>query len=249
MAVHPFAATPNRVPRRGIIRGVSALRVSIVIPALNEAREVGEVVRQARALGPDEVIVADGGSTDDTPERALEAGARVVHAGKGRGACLDAGAAAATGDVLLFLHADTRLPDDAVDHIRVSLADERVIGGNFYLRFVPYTPATIALTTWTHLRRRLFGVYGGQSAIFVRRAHFEQLGGFAGLPLLEDYEFVRRLEQTGRTVLLPTWAESSARRFNGREWEAFGAWVAIRTLHLAGVSVERLVKLYADVRE
>lgn len=225
------------------------LAVSLVIPTLNEARHIGEVVRHALSLGPEEVIVADGGSTDETPERARAAGARVVHGPRGRGACLDAGAASAGGDVLLFLHADTRLPEDAIDHIRVALADRRVIGGNFYLRFVPYTPAAVALTTYNHLRRKVLGIYGGQSAIFVRRTHFEQLGGFGSLPLLEDYEFVRRLEQTGRTVLLSAWAETSARRFLGREWQAFGAWMAIRTLHRAGVPLDRLVQLYADIRD
>lgn len=225
------------------------LAVSIVIPALNEARRIGEVVRHARSLGPEEVIVADGGSTDETPERALEAGARVVHGARGRGSCQDTGAAAARGDVLLFLHADTRLPEDAIDHLRVALTDPGVVGGNFYLRFVPYTPAAVALTAYHHLRRKVLKVYGGQSAIFVRRARFEQLGGFGTLPLLEDYEFVRRLEQAGRTVMLSAWAETSARRFVGREWQAFGAWMAIRTLHRAGVPIDRLVKLYADIRD
>jgi len=225
------------------------LTVSVVIPALNELKGIAEVVHHARALGPEEVIVADGGSVDGTPEAALKAGARVVHAPRGRGVSMDAGAASAAGDVLLFVHADTRLPDDAIDHVRVSLRDPAVPGGNFLLRFSPSTPTALALTAYTHLRRRFLGVYGGQSAIFVRRAVFERLGGFGPLPLLEDYEFVRRLEEQGTTAYLQAFAETSARRFNGREWEAFGAWMLLRSLHRLGVPPARLVRLYADVRE
>jgi glycosyltransferase involved in cell wall biosynthesis len=225
------------------------LSISVVIPALNEARRIGEVVRHALSLGDVEVVVADGGSSDDTARLAREAGARVVHAPPGRGPSLDAGASAATGDVLLFLHADTHLPDDAIDHVRATLHDPRVIGGNFYLRFVPYTPAGLAFTAWAHLRRSLWHAYGGQSAIFVRRGVFEELGGYGDLPLLEDRIFARRLEEAGRTRHLPTWAETSSRRFLGREWKALGVWAAVGSLHWLGVPPRWFVSLYRDIRD
>ncbi len=225
------------------------LTISVIIPAFNEARRIGEVVRHALALGDVEVVVADGGSSDDTARLAREAGARVVHAPSGRGPSLDAGAAASSGEVLIFLHADTHLPDDAVDHVRASLHDASVIGGNFYLRFVPFTPAGLLFTAWAHLRRGLWKAYGGQSAIFVRRGVYEQLGGYGDLPLMEDRIFARRLEETGRTRHLPTWAETSSRRFLGREWKAMGVWAAVGSMHSLGVPPRWLVSLYRDIRD
>ncbi len=225
------------------------LSVSIVIPALNEARRITDVVRHALSLGDVEVIVADGGSTDGTPALALDAGARVVHAERGRGPQLDAGAAAATGEVLLFLHADTRLPEDAIDHVRAALADPAVVGGNFFLRYVPFTRTGMALTALNHLRRQLFRSYGGQSAVFVRRGVFEVIGGFGPLPILEDRVFIEKLERAGETRHLPTWAETSARRFNGREWKALGTWTLVHMLHGVGVPARILAKGYEQIRD
>ena len=224
-------------------------RISIIIPALNEARRIAEVVRHALSLGDAEVIVADGGSTDGTPQLALDAGARVVHAARGRGPQLDAGAAAATGDVLLFLHADTRLPEDALDHVRVALSDPAVVGGNFFLRYVPYTRAGLMLTAYNHLRRRLFHAYGGQSGVFVRRSAFESIGGFGPLPVLEDQLFVEKLEHAGETRYLPTWAETSARRFVGREWKAVGTWALLKALHGVGMPPRILARVYSEIRD
>jgi rSAM/selenodomain-associated transferase 2 len=225
------------------------LTISVIIPTLNEARRVREVVQHVLSLGDVEVIVADGGSTDGTPTLALDAGARVIHAARGRGPLMDAGAAAATGAVLLFLHADTQLPDDAVDHVRAALADPAVVGGNFYLRYVPFTRTGLLLTAYHHLRRTLFHVYGGQSGVFVRREAFERIGGFGPLPILEDQRFVEKLEHVGMTRHLPAWAETSARRFRGREWKALGVWALVQTLHGIGVPAQALSRAYAQIRD
>jgi glycosyltransferase involved in cell wall biosynthesis len=225
------------------------LTVSIIIPTLNEARRIADVVRHALSLGDVEVVVADGGSTDGTPALALDAGARVVNAPLGRGAQLDAGAAAASGDVLLFLHADTHLPEDAVDHVRAALTDPEVVGGNFFLRYVPYTRVGMALTAYNHLRRTLLHHYAGASGLFVRRRTFAAIGGFGPMPILEDRIFVQKLERSGRTRHLPTWAETSSRRFLGREWRAAGTWALIRTLKAAGVPLPVLARLYEQIRD
>lgn len=225
------------------------LSVSIVIPTLNEARRIVDVVHHAQALGDVEVVVADGGSTDGTPTLALDAGARVVHSPRGRGPQLDAGAAAATGQVLLFLHADTQLPEDAIDHVRAALSDPDVVGGNFFLRYVPYTRSGMFLTAWHHLRRRIFHSYSGQSGVFVRRTAFDAIGGFGPLPVLEDQEFVHKLERTGETRHLPTWAETSARRFQNREWKALGSWALVRAMHSVGVPARVIAKIYEEVRD
>jgi rSAM/selenodomain-associated transferase 2 len=225
------------------------LSVSIIIPTLNEARRITELVKHAQSLGDVEVLVVDGGSSDGTQELARTAGARVIHAARGRGPQMDAGAAEATGDVFIFLHADTRLPEDAVDHVRAALVDPAVIGGNFYLRYVPFTRVGLALTAFHHLQRSLFHSYGGQSAIFVRREAFQALGGFGPWPVLEDRLFAEKLEHAGPTRHLPTWAETSARRFVGREWRAIGVWAAMRTLHVLRVPPRVLARLYSEIRD
>ncbi len=225
------------------------LTVSVIIPTLNEARRIQDVVRHALSLGDVEVVVADGGSSDGTPSLALDAGARVIHAARGRGPQMDAGAAAATGEVLLFLHADTQLPDDAIDHVRAALADPLVVGGNFFLRYVPFTRTGLLLTAYHHLRRALFHAYGGQSGVFVRREAFQRIGGFGPLPILEDQRFVEKLEHAGVTRHLPTWAETSSRRFRGREWKALGVWALVHALHGVGVPAELLSRVYDQVRD
>jgi glycosyltransferase involved in cell wall biosynthesis len=142
------------------------LRVSVVIPALAEEQTIADAVGNAFAAGADEVIVADGGSEDRTVELAEAAGARVVLAPRGRGTQQNAGAAAASGDVLCFLHADVRLTRDAIASMRAVLADPSVAGGNFSVRFGGSLHARF-LAALYHVIRQL-GIYYGDSTIFCR---------------------------------------------------------------------------------
>lgn len=228
--------------------------VSVLVPTLDEARELPRLLDHLAALhGNWEPIVADGGSRDAT--RQIAAGHRlrprvVEHAG-GRAAQLNAAAGLATGDVLLFLHADSRLPHDAY----ASLADAwrrtpDVLGGNFALRFgdddVPAFERTLGAIY--RLQRR-HGYYYGDSSIWVRRAAFASLGGFREIPIMDDYDFVRRLERSGATRCLPGPATTSSRR-----WRRSGlartvlAWFLIRRLYVAGVAPDKLARLYRVVR-
>lgn len=192
------------------------MRLSVVIPTWCEERLVADAVRAARQLA-DEVIVADPGSPDRTRARARSAGARVIDAPRGRGPQLQAGAEVATGDVLLFLHADVRLAAGARAAIDAALSDPATGGGNFRLRFVPETPAARLFTTANDLRRRLLNIYYGDSAIFVRTDVFHALGGYRPLPIFEDYDLVQRLERAGLTrYITDVTAEASARRFAHR---------------------------------
>jgi rSAM/selenodomain-associated transferase 2 len=225
--------------------------VSVIVPVLDEAAILGALLDHLSWLpGYFEVLVADGGSRDGSLEIAgghpLEA--RVVEAPRGRATQLGAGAAGATGEALLFLHADTRLPPTAHAQLASALADPDCVGGNFALRFDGDDLMSRMLGAWYAAQRRL-SIYYGDSAIWVRASAFHELGGFLPLPIMEDYDFVRRLERHGRTRCLPGPAVTSARR-----WQRLGvprtvfAWVAIRWLFLAGVDPARLARLYPHAR-
>jgi glycosyltransferase involved in cell wall biosynthesis len=173
--------------------------VSIIVPALDEEAGVTGLLDHLAALpGRWEVILADGGSRDATPQLAAQHCSQplIVDAPGGRASQMNAGAAAARGDVLMFLHADTRLPQDAHANLCSALADVAVLGGNFDLRFDGADRFSRVLGRWYALQRRA-GVYYGDSAIWLRRTAFERLGGFRPLPIMEDYDLVRRLERAG----------------------------------------------------
>lgn len=225
--------------------------VSVVMPTLNEERRVARALRSAReALGPDvELVVADGGSRDGTRRRAAEL-ARVLTAGPGRGAQLNAGARAASGRVLVFLHADTRLPPDAGAELRRALGRPGVVAGCF--RFAVDPPAPV-LSRWhlleagVRFRTRLFRTATGDQAIFATRRAYRAAGGAPDWKLFEDVELVRRLREVGRFVPLEAPAPTSRRR-----WEAEGFWRTVATHwllragYLIGVPPDRLARWYGS---
>ncbi len=224
------------------------MKLSVVIPAWNEAASIGAAVDSARSFA-DEVIVADAGSPDGTAERAAAAGAIVVVAPKGRGHQLRAGATRASGDVFLFLHADVTLPAGARRAVEQALVDTATVGGNFRLRFEPASFAARVFTAANDVRRRLFRIYYGDSAIFVRAATYTTLGGFHALPVLEDYDFVRRLERAGPTAYVrDVVAIASSRRFLDAPIRTLFVWTALQVLFSLGVSAERLARFYVDSR-
>ena len=225
--------------------------VSIIVPVLDEERSItGLLDDLARLPGRFEAIVVDGGSRDATRELAADHPSRpaVLSARRGRACQCNAGADFAHGDVLVFLHADTRLPDGAYGSLVQALARAAVIGGNFKLRFDGGDRFSRLLGAWYALQRRA-GIYYGDSAIWLRREAFDRLGGFRPLAIMEDYDLVRRMQRTGRTACLPGPAVTSARR-----WQRLGlartiaSWVLIRWLYLAGASPARLARLYPHVR-
>jgi rSAM/selenodomain-associated transferase 2 len=222
------------------------LSVSVVVPVLDEAARLpGLLDRLHRELPGCEVVVVDGGSTDGSPEL-VRPPARLVPSRRGRGTQLNAGAAAATGDVLWFHHADTRVDPAALAQLRAALADPRVVGGGLTLRFDRRTPALdwVAMTS-TARARRLHQVFGDQ-AMFVRRDAFERLGGFPDLPLMEDFEFSRRLARVGRLAVLPATSTASARRFEQHGTLRLLAFMqVIKLRYLAGADPADLARSYA----
>lgn len=222
--------------------------VSIVMPVFNEARTIAAAAVALEPLtGEREVIVVDGGSTDETVALAQACGVRVLTAAHGRGPQMNAGAAATTGEVIVFLHADTRLPANALALIAAALQAPEVCGGNFSLRFAGESLGARVLTRIYPWLRNLGLVYG-DSAIFVRRSVFTALGGYQAIPLFEDCDLYRRLRQRGQFVRLDAYATTSARRFEGRFLRTFARWIGLQLLYWLGVSPQRLARAYRSAR-
>jgi len=221
--------------------------ISIIIPTLDEERSLPVLLNAiGQQTAAHEVIVVDGGSQDRTLEVAHNHGVRTLISRPGRGAGIATGAEASCGDVLFFLHADSRLPPGALERINEALStDENVIGGNFRVVFDGDTAFSRRLTGFC-LWIRLLGFYYGDSGIFVRRSVYQALGGFRPIPMMEDWDFVRRLERFGRTCCIknPPLVTSS-RRFEGRRpLEILCGLVTIHALFWLGVSPDRLVEIY-----
>ena len=223
--------------------------LTVVVAARNDAEMLRgllpRLTRAAAEAAPNavEVVVADGGSTDGTVEIARSAGVRVISTDGGRAAQLDAGAAAASGEALLFLHADTLPPDGFASAALRALADPEVTLGAFTFATDWDTATMRLLARNTRWRGRRFGMPYGDQGLFVRATTFASLGGFPSLPVMDDYEFVRRARRVGRVLVLPTVATTSARR-----WRAVGPWrwtalnVATTIAYRAGVSPDRLAE-------
>jgi rSAM/selenodomain-associated transferase 2 len=219
--------------------------LSIVIPALNEASQIVAALAAARAAAPAaELIVVDGGSSDGTPALAAPY-ARVVAASRGRARQMNAGAAQARGETLLFLHADTRLPPGAVAAIAAALADERVVGGAFALRFDEDNWLYRCIAGSTNLRSRAGRSFTGDQAIFVRASIFRALGGYADVPLMEDLELCARLRRAGAVRLLAPPVLVSARRHRTHGPLRVVAWGwALQTLYTLGTPEHVLHRMY-----
>lgn len=192
-------------------------RLTIVVPVLNEAAiivDALEALEPLRARGA-EIIVVDSGSADGTPELARRLADRVIAAARGRGAPLNAGAATASGDALLFLHADTALPNNAERLIGAALAARP--WGRFDLRIAGTHPFLAVVARMINWRSRLTGIATGDQAIFVRRDAFRSVGGYPELPLMEDIALSRRLKRLCRPYCIGTPVVTS-----GRRWEHNG---------------------------
>ncbi|KAF1085521.1 PGL/p-HBAD biosynthesis glycosyltransferase [Sporotomaculum syntrophicum] len=223
--------------------------ISIIIPTYNEAGTIKTTIGHLKNLNcSPEVIVVDGGSTDSTLSL-IGAGVKILQSPKGRAVQMNAGAQAAAGEILLFLHSDTRLPDDGLQQITTALANQKVAGGAFKLRFDQPGLFFYLAALGSNLRAALTGIYFGDQAIFARRRDFLRLGGYPAVELMEDWIFSRKLRLAGRTVLLKGPVITSARR-----WLTYGKWHTawllhkIKFLYLLGVSPADLKRLYSDRR-
>jgi len=222
------------------------MNISVIIPALNEQAHLERAVRSAWAIEPREVVVADGGSRDQTRQVAQQLGCQVLQTAAGRAGQQNAGAAAADGAVLLFLHADTWLSPEAGGQLRAALEDRRVLGGAFRQRID--SPAIVyRWLEWGNARRvQWLGWAYGDQGLFMRAEVFHELGGFPAVGLMEDLLLMKQFRRRRRwPVLLPGPIHVSPRR-----WERAGVvrqtlrnWSLVAALHL-GVSPDHLASYY-----
>lgn len=227
------------------------MRLTVVVPCLNEASALPgllDSLQPLRARGC-ELVVVDGGSEDGTPALARPWADRVIEAPRGRAVQMNAGAAAAAGDVLIFLHADTRLPEDADRLVREGLARSRRRWGRFDVRIAGAHPLLRVIAAAMNARSRITGIATGDQAIFVTREAFAAAGGFPDLPLMEDVALTRKLKRLTRPLCLKEPATTS-----GRRWEKHGVlrtallmW-RLRLAYALGADPRQLAARYAPHR-
>ncbi|MBU4001765.1 MAG: TIGR04283 family arsenosugar biosynthesis glycosyltransferase [Proteobacteria bacterium] len=218
--------------------------VSVIIPALNEEQNLQNAIRSAEDEAA-EILVVDGGSTDATVGRALGTGARVLKTGRGRALQQNSGAKEAKGKVLLFLHADTLLPEGYVNHVFDLLLNKKVILGAFRFKTTLHTPLMRFFEKAVHVRSTIFQMPYGDQGLFLKKKTFQTLGGFPDTPIAEDLLLVRRAVKLGRVAIAPAAALTS-----GRRWEKKGIFRTFLINQMVvmglamGVSPGKLASLY-----
>jgi rSAM/selenodomain-associated transferase 2/rSAM/selenodomain-associated transferase 1 len=220
-------------------------QISIIIPTLNEAATIAETLAYFKGPGQPEVIVVDGGSQDDTVRLAAALGAKVIQTKPGKACQMNAGAAAAGGEVLVFLHADTRLPQNFSRQILAALNQNNVVAGAFRLHIDSGAVRIRLIEKAANWRSRYLKMPYGDQALFMKKALFQKIGGFAEVPIMEDLLLVRRLKRMGRIIILPEPVTTSSRR-----WIHLGVlrtWLINQLIIIAyylGISPERLSRFY-----
>ncbi len=224
------------------------MRISIIVPMLNEISTLPALMERLRLLSRHgcEVILVDGGSDDGSPDLARCAGFKVLQAPRSRARQMNVGAAEAKGSLLLFLHADTRLPDGADTLVSQSLLADRHQWGRFDVR-IAGKPRLLRVVAWLmNYRSYLSGIATGDQAIFVTRQAFEAVGGFPDQPLMEDIEFSKRLRRISKPARIRRPVTTS-----GRRWEQHGAWQTVllmwrlRWRYWRGVPASELAKAWS----
>ena len=217
---------------------------------LDEEGAIAATLDAIRSGAPEaEIVVVDGGSTDRGVEIARPRCDKLIEGPRGRARQMNSGASSASGDTLVFVHADTIVTPSFARDIEAALVDTRIVGGRFDVEFDIRGPAYDFIATMISLRSRLMRSATGDQAIFVRREVFERLGGFPDIELCEDVDFARRMRRAGRVACLRSRVVTSARRWrcDGVVRTVVRMWI-IKSLFLAGVSPAWLKRHYADTR-
>jgi rSAM/selenodomain-associated transferase 2 len=222
------------------------MRVSIVIPILNEAGEIPPLVHALRKLDEGiEVLFVDGGSSDDGPSLVRLSGYRLVTCAAGRARQMNTGGRGTSGDILVFLHADVRLPPESLHALRIAMHDDRIVAGRFDLVYETRRWPYPWIASLGNARSRITGLATGDQTIFVRRTAFNAIGGYPDTPLMEDVAIMRRLKTVGRLACLRAPVIGSIRKYE-REGIAcaIGLMWLVRSLYALGAPPTFLHRLY-----
>ena len=223
--------------------------VSVIVPTLDEEKNIGPLLEDLQKACRVEVVVVDGGSRDRTVARAQKMGAHVITSPPGRARQMNRGAAAARGGLIFFVHADSRLPSGFDTLLRQALNAPGVAAAAFRLRIEAPGGGLRFVEFWANLRSRVLQMPYGDQGLGIAAALFERIGGFPDLPIMEDFELVRRLHSRGRIMILPAAVRTSPRR-----WLNVGVGrttlinQAIVCAYLAGVPPQKLARLYRRSR-
>lgn len=219
--------------------------ISIIIPALNESATICRTLSRFKDADKVEVIVVDGGSRDNTAGLARSYGAKVIQTAPCKAIQMNAGASAAAGSILVFLHADTLLPANFKVQIVSALNQHDVAAGAFRLTIDSTRAAMRLIETMAYLRSRYLRLPYGDQALFMRKAVFEEIGGFTEMPIMEDFILVRRLKRRGKIVIVPAAVKTSPRRW--LHLGIFRTWSINQLIVISfylGLSPERLSRWY-----
>jgi rSAM/selenodomain-associated transferase 2 len=242
----PAQAISGRNTFSADVRKPRRSQVSIVVPVYDEATLIEPFLKQLRerARGA-EIIVADGGSSDQTAAMAARWCDRVVITGRNRAAQMNAGARAARGAVLWFLHADAKVPADSLENIERALEDKNVAGGYFRIRFPERAFVYRFTDTFAHYAGLFLRIRCGDHGLFCRREIFEELKGFPEVPLMEDVSFFRALSRRGKISVVQDPLVANARRYQDvGPWRLTLAYGIIATLYAVGLPLSILARLY-----
>lgn len=228
---------------------ISGMKISVIIPVFHEGEKINEILDSIKSVAADvpyETIVVDGDSLGDTIAYVSDSSVITLTAPRGRALQMNAGAAKTCGDILLFLHADTLLPPKAFPKIIAALSDSSFIGGAFDLKIQNHRWIFRAIGRAASWKHRLTRVPYGDQAIFMMRRYFENIGGYAGIPLMEDVELMRRVKrQGGRIIILREAVTTSSRKWetDGIFYTIIRNWI-IQVLYLFGMPAWRFKKYY-----
>jgi rSAM/selenodomain-associated transferase 2 len=225
-------------------------KITIVMPVLNEAKTFRITLNQLPLSPNEELIVVDGGSTDESVSIAREFTDKVFVTETGRARVMNYGAERATGDILLFLHADSQLPEGAFGIIRTTLGNNSVAAGAFDLGISNPKFRFRIIELGANLRSRVTSVPYGDQGIFLSKKVFNHIGGFADIPLMEDIEISRRLKKTGKIVFVRPPVMVSARRWlkEGAVYTTVRDWALALSYSFLKISPEKLIKYYKVIR-
>lgn len=235
-----------------MINNVLTYRFSIIIPVLREADRINQIIDHIHSQNHGrnyEIIVVDGAPEKDTLSAIhIKADVRTIASEKGRAKQMNAGASIAKGDILIFLHADTLLPDRGLEEIDQALKDAEYVGGAFNLGIDSDQAIFKIISTMASLRSRLTRIPYGDQAIFIRKKYFDKLNGYPDIPLMEDVALMRRLKSEGYKIfIIPDRVITSSRRWKkeGVLYTTLRNWIVFM-LYTLGVSPRRLVRFYSE---